>query len=136
MAVKERQAAWDVQLPHVEFTYFWRPIKCVRDDIPAFSLRFFDHANVRRHQSLDRDQRVYCNLSRDRQQKALISGGKTARPHGYADWVARRDSPGRHDETAKLCDGRLSVGLHHCDHYETRSVEDHGRQRAQGKTLA
>ena len=78
MDVNERQDDWDLQLSHVEFAYNnsvsaatgLAPNEVHMVRLPRLPVTVFGRAGVAGHQSLARDRLAYCDLARDRQQRA------------------------------------------------------------------
>ena len=78
MVCNEHQNYWDVHLPHVEYAYN-NSVSAVTGLAPnevhigrllRLPLTVFDRSHGSAHQSLDRDQLPYCDLARDRRQRA------------------------------------------------------------------
>ena len=78
MVCNEHQNDWDVHLPHVEFAYNnsvsdptgLAPNEVHIGRLPRLPLTAFERPYGSVHQSLDRDQLAYCDLARERQQRA------------------------------------------------------------------
>ena len=78
MVCNEHQNDWDVHLPHVEDTYRnsvsaatgLAPNEVHIGRLPRLPLTVFDRSYGGTHQNLDRDQLAYCDLARERQQRA------------------------------------------------------------------
>ena len=78
MLCRKHQNDWDVHLPHVEYAYNnsvsaatgLAPNKVHIGRLLRLPLTVFDRSYGSAHQSLDRDQLAYCDLARDRQQRA------------------------------------------------------------------
>ena len=78
MVVNERQADWDLHLPHVEFAYNNSvsaatgpaPNEVHMGRLPRLPLTVFDRTGVVGHQRLARDNLAYCDLATDRQKCA------------------------------------------------------------------
>ena len=78
MLCNEHQNDWDVHLPHVEYAYNnsvsaatgLAPNKVHIGRLLHLPLAAFDRTYGSARQSLDRDQLAYCDLARDRQQRA------------------------------------------------------------------
>lgn len=76
--VNERQNDWDIQLPHVDSAYNnsvsaatgLAPDEVHVGRLPHLPVTVFDFPNVDGHQRLNGDQLRYCDLARDRQQRA------------------------------------------------------------------
>ena len=77
MIVNEREDEWDLHLPHVEFDYNnsisaatgLTPNEVHTARLPRLRLTIFDRTGVVGHQSLARDNLVYCELATDRQKR-------------------------------------------------------------------
>ena len=78
MVCNEHQNDWDVHLPHVEYAYN-NSVSAATGlalneahirRLPRLPLTIVDRSYGSAHQSLDRDQLAYCDLARDRQQRA------------------------------------------------------------------
>ena len=78
MVCNEHQNDWDVHLPHVEYAYNnsvsaatgLAPNEVHIGRLPRLPLTVFDQSYGGTHQNLDRDQLAYCDLARERQQRA------------------------------------------------------------------
>ena len=78
MVCNEHQNDWDVHFPHVEYVYNnsvsaatgLAPNEVHIGRLPRLLLTVFGRSYGSAHQSLDRDQLAYCDLARDRQQRA------------------------------------------------------------------
>ena len=78
MVCNEHQNDWDVRLPHVEYAYNnsvsaatgLAPNEVHIGRLPRLPLAVFDRSYGGTHQNLDRDQLAYCDLARERQQRA------------------------------------------------------------------
>ena len=78
MVVNERQDAWDLHVPNVEFAYknyVSAPTGLATNEVhmgrlPRPSLTVFDRTRVVGHQSLARDHLAYCDMATDRQKCA------------------------------------------------------------------
>ena len=78
MVCNEHQNDWDVHVPHVEYAYNnsvsaatgLAPNEVHIGRLPRLPLTVFDRSYGGIHQNLDRDQLVYCDLARERQQRA------------------------------------------------------------------
>ena len=78
MVSNEYQNDWDVHLPHVEYAYNnsvsaatgLAPNEVHIGRLPRLFLTFFDRSYGVAHQNLGRDQLTYCDLARERQQRA------------------------------------------------------------------
>ena len=78
MVCNEHQNDWDVHLPHVEYAYNnsvsaatgLAPNEVHIGRLPRLPLTVFDRSYGGTHQNLDRDQLAYCDLARERQQRA------------------------------------------------------------------
>ena len=78
MICNEHQNDWDVHLPHVGYAYNnsvsaatgLAPNEVHMGRLPRLSLTIFDRSYGGMHQNLDRDQLAYCDLARERQQRA------------------------------------------------------------------
>ena len=78
MVCNEHQNDWDVHLPHVEYAYNnsvsaatgLAPNEIHMGRLPRLPLAIFDRSYGGTHQNLDRDQLAYCDLARERQQRA------------------------------------------------------------------
>ena len=78
MVCNEHQHDWDVHLPHVEYAYNnsviaatgLAPNEVHIGRLPRLPLTVFDRSCGGTHQNLDRDQLAYCDLARERQQRA------------------------------------------------------------------
>ena len=78
MVCNEHQIDWDVHLPHVEYAYNnsvsaatgLAPNEVHMGRLPRLPLTIFDRSYGGMHQNLDRDQLAYCDLARERQQRA------------------------------------------------------------------
>ena len=78
MVCNEHQNDWDVHLPHVEYAYNnsvsaasgLAPNEVHIGRLPRLPLTVFDRSHGGIHQNLDRDQLAYCDLARERQQRA------------------------------------------------------------------
>ena len=78
MVCNEHQNDWDVHLPHVEYAYNnsvsaamgLAPNEVHIGRLPRLPLPVFERSYGSAHQSLDCDQLAYCDLARDRQQRA------------------------------------------------------------------
>ena len=78
MVCNEHQNDWDVHLPHVEYAYHnsvsaatgLAPNEVHIGRLPRLPLTVFDRSYGGTHQNLDRDQLAYCDLARERQQRA------------------------------------------------------------------
>ena len=78
MVCNEHQNDWDVHLPHVEYAYNnsvsaatgLAPNEVHMGRLPRLPLTIFDRSYGGTHQNLDRDQLAYCDLARERQQRA------------------------------------------------------------------
>ena len=78
MICNEHQNDWDVQLPHVEYAYInsvsaatgLAPNEVHMGRLPRLPLTVFDRSYGGMHQNPDRDQLAYCDLARERQQRA------------------------------------------------------------------
>ena len=78
LVCNEHQNDWDVHLPHVEYAYN-NSVSAATDlasnevhigRLPRLPLTVFDRSYGGLHQNLDRDQLAYCDLARERQQRA------------------------------------------------------------------
>ena len=78
MVCNEHQNDWDAHLPHVEYAYNnsvnaatgLAPNEVHIGRLPRLPLAVFDRSHGGAHQSLDRDHLAYCDLARERQQRA------------------------------------------------------------------
>ena len=78
MVCNEHQNNWDVHFPHVEYAYNnsvnaatgLAPNEVHIRRLPQLPLAVFDRSHVGAHQSLDHDHLAYCDLARERQQRA------------------------------------------------------------------
>ena len=78
MVCNEHQNDWDAHLPHVEYAYNnsvnaatgLAPNEVHIGRLPRLLLAVFDRSHGGAHQSLDRDHLAYCDLARERQQRA------------------------------------------------------------------
>ena len=78
MVCNEHQNDWDVHLPHVEYAYNnsvsaatgLAPNEVHIGRLLRLPLTVFDRSYGGTHQNLDRDQLAYCDLARERQQRA------------------------------------------------------------------
>ena len=78
MVCNEHQNDWDVHLPHIEYAYnnsvsaatSLAPNEVYMGRLPRLPLTIFDRSYGGMHQNLDRDQLAYCDLARERQQRA------------------------------------------------------------------
>ena len=78
MVCNEHQNDWDAHPPHVEYAYNncvnaaigLAPNKVHIGRLPRLPLAVFDRSHGGAHQSLDRDHLAYCDLARERQQRA------------------------------------------------------------------
>ena len=78
MVCIEYQIDWDVHLPHVEYAYnnsVSAATGLASNEVhlgrlPCLPLTVFDHSYGGVHHSLDRNQVAYCDLARERQQRA------------------------------------------------------------------
>ena len=78
MVCNEHQHDWDVHLPHLEYAYNnsvsaatgLAPNEVHTRCLPRLPLAVFDLSHGGAHQNLDRDQLAYCDLARERQQRA------------------------------------------------------------------
>ena len=78
MVCNEHQTDWDTHLPHVEYAYNnsvnaatgLAPNEVHIGRLPRLTLAVFDRSHGGAHHSLDRDHLAYCDLARERQQRA------------------------------------------------------------------
>ena len=78
MVVNQRQDDWDLQLPHVEFSYNnsasaatgLAPNEVHMGRLPRLPLTVFERTGVAGHQSLTRNHLAYCDVVADQQQRA------------------------------------------------------------------
>ena len=78
MVCNEHQNDWDVHFPHFEYAYNnsvsaatgLAPNVVHLGRLPRLPITVFDRSYGGAHQSLDRDQLAYCDLARERQQRA------------------------------------------------------------------
>ena len=78
MVCNEYQNDWDAHLPHVEYAYNnsvnaatgLAPNQVHIGRLPRLPLAAFDRSHGGAHQSFDRDHLTYCDLARERQQRA------------------------------------------------------------------
>ena len=107
MVCNEHQNDWDVHLPHDEYAYNnsvsattgLAPNEVHMGRLPRLPLTVFDRSYGGMHQNLDRDQLAYCDLARERQQRAyelvreqhaLTVAGVNGRNSALSDALLRR----------------------------------------------